>query len=132
MKLSRLRVAELRQFRAPFELAGLQPGLNIFSGANEAGKSTLVRAIRAAFFERHRSTSVDDLRPYGDSAATPSVEIDFEIDGMPYSLRKSFLQKKRCELQAGATRLEGVEAEDFLAERLGFQFALKGASREEH
>ncbi len=132
MKLTRLRVAELRQFRAPFELAGLRPGLNIFSGANEAGKSTLVRAIRAAFFERHRSTSVDDLRPYGDSAAAPLVELDFEIDGTACRLTKSFLQKKRCELVLGGKRLEGTEAEDALAERLGFQFALKGASREEH
>lgn len=132
MRLSRLRVAELRQFRAPFELTDIQPGLNIFTGANEAGKSTLVRAIRAAYFERHRSTSVDDLRPYGDSAAAPLVELDFEIASTAYRLTKSFLQKKRCELITGGRRLEGVEAEDFMAERLGFQFALKGASREEH
>ncbi len=132
MRLGRLRVSELRQFREPFELTDIQPGLNIFTGANEAGKSTLVRAIRAAFFERHRSTSVDDLRPYGDSAATPSVELTFEIQGTPYQLTKSFLQKKRCELMVGTRRLEGVEAEDFMAERLGFRFALKGASREEH
>ena len=132
MKISRLRVSELRQFRQPFELRDLQPGLNLFTGANEAGKSTLVRAIRAAFFERHRSTSVDDLRPYGDSAATPLVELDFEIAGTSHMLVKSFLQKKRCELQIGTRRLEGVDAEDHLAELLGFQFALKGASREEH
>jgi DNA repair ATPase RecN len=132
MKLTRLRVAELRKFREPFELANLQPGLNIFTGANEAGKSTIVRAIRAAFFERHRSTSVDDLRPYDDSAATPLVELDFEIGDTAYRLTKSFLQKKRCELLIGSRRLEGVEAEDALAERLGFQFALKGASREAH
>lgn len=132
MKISRLRVSELRQFRQPFELRDLQLGLNLFTGANEAGKSTLVRAIRAAFFERHRSTSVDDLRPYGDSAATPLVELDFEIAGTSHKLLKSFLQKKRCELQIGSRRLEGVDAEDHLAELLGFQFALKGASREEH
>lgn len=132
MKISRLRVSELRQFRQPFELRDLQPGLNLFTGANEAGKSTLVRAIRAAFFERHRSTSVDDLQPYGDSAATPLVELDFEIAGTSHKLVKSFLQKKRCELQIGTRRLEGVDAEDHLAELLGFQFALKGASREEH
>jgi energy-coupling factor transporter ATP-binding protein EcfA2 len=132
MRLTRLRVAELRRFRDPFELSDIQPGLNIFTGANEAGKSTLVRAIRAAFFERHKSGSVEDLRPSGDSAATPLVEIDFEIAGLPCRLTKSFLQKKRCELVLGTRRLEGVEAEDALAERLGFQFALKGASREEH
>jgi hypothetical protein len=132
MKLSRLRVAELRRFRAPFELAEIQPGLNIFTAANEAGKSTLVRAIRAAFFERHKSSSVDDLRPYDDSAAAPEVEVDFEIAGTPYRLAKRFLKKMRCDLVVGTRRLEGVEAEDALAERLGFQFALKGASREEH
>ena len=130
MRLQRLRVAELRRFRSPFELADLQPGLNIFTGANEAGKSTLVRAIRAAFFERHRSTSVDDLRPYGDLSAAPLVELDFEIAGTAYRLTKSFLHKKRCQLLVDTRRLEGVEAEDFMAERLGFQFALKGASKE--
>ena len=132
MRLHRLRVAELRQFRAPFELTDLQAGLNVFTGPNEGGKSTLVRAIRAAFFERHRSTSVEDLRPYGDSAAAPLVELDFELAGTQYRLTKSFLHKKRCELVVGTRRLEGVEAEDFIAEQLGFQFAPKGASREEH
>jgi len=131
MKITRLRVAELKQFRTPFELADIQGGLNIFTGANEAGKSTLVRAIRAAFFERHRSTSVDDLRPYGDSVATPAIELDFDIQGTPHRLSKSFLHKKRCELQVGTRRLEGVEAEDALAEQLGFQFPGKGASKKE-
>lgn len=132
MKISRLRVAELRQFLEPFELTQIQPGLNIFCGANEAGKSTLVRAIRAAFFERYRSTSVEDLRPAGHSAAAPTVEVDFEIAGKPCRLLKTFLHKKRCELQLGTQKLESIEAEDALAELLGFQFAARGASREEN
>jgi DNA repair exonuclease SbcCD ATPase subunit len=132
MRLTRLKVSELRQFRQPFELADLQPGLNLIAGANEAGKSTLVRAIRAAFFERHRSTAVDDLRPWGDSAATPTIELDFTIGDESWHLRKAFLGRKRCELQAGSRRLEGAEAEDFLAELLGFRFADRGASRAEH
>ena len=59
MQITRLRVEQLRRFRAPLELAGFTPGLNILAGPNEAGKSTLVRAIRAAFFERHKSSMVD-------------------------------------------------------------------------
>lgn len=132
MRLTRLKVSELRQFRQPYELADLQPGLNLIAGPNEAGKSTLVRAIRAAFFERHRSTAVDDLRPWGDSAATPTVELDFTHGEEAYRLRKAFLSKKRCELQAGSRRLEGAQAEDFLAGLLGFRFADRGASRAEH
>lgn len=132
MQITRLRVEQLRQFRQPFELGGLEPGLNIFSGPNEAGKSTLVRAIRAVFFERHRSTAVDDLRPWGDSAATPTIELDFSLAGQPHLLTKSFLGKKRCSLRIGTQTLEGTDAEDHLAQVFGFAFAGKGASKAEH
>jgi DNA repair exonuclease SbcCD ATPase subunit len=132
LHLSRLRVEQLRQFRQPYVLDGLTPGLNVFSGPNEAGKSTLVRAIRAAFFERHRSTSVDDLKPWGDSSASPMVEIDFSLHGENCQLTKSFFTKKRCNLRIGTKTMEGVEAEDYLADLFGFGFAGKGASRAEH
>ena len=132
MRVHRLKIEQLRQFRQPFELAGLEPGLNLFSGPNEAGKSTLVRAIRAAFFERHRSVSVDDLLPWGEPSAAPSVELDFTIGTTDYRLRKSFMHRKRCELKVGAKELDGEDAEQHLAELLGFRFAGKGASRPEH
>lgn len=132
MKLRRLRIEQLRQFRQPLEIDGFEPGLNLFTGANEAGKSSIVRAIRAAFFERHRSTMVEDLRPWGDSAAAPTVELEFDFADTTYRLSKTFLHRKRCELRAGSLRLEGIEAEDHLAQLLGFQFAGKGASKAEH
>ncbi|NTV95871.1 MAG: AAA family ATPase, partial [Thiobacillus sp.] len=132
MKLSRIRVEQFKQFRQPFEIADLAPGLNLFTGANEAGKSTLVAAIRAAFFERHRSGSVDDLRPWGDASASPSVDLEFTVGAETYRLSKRFLGKKRCELRIGTRQMDGAEAEDLLAELLGFQHAGKGASKAEH
>lgn len=132
LHLTRLRVEQLRQFRQGYVLNDLTPGLNIFSGPNEAGKSTLVRAIRAAFFERHRSTSVEDLRPWGDSSASPTVEIDFTLNGQSCALVKSFFNKKRCNLRVGTQAMEGVDAEDYLANLFGFAFAGKGASKAEH
>ena len=132
MRVHRLKIEQLRQFRQPFELVGLEPGLNLFSGPNEAGKSTIVRAIRAAFFERHRSVSVDDLLPWGEPLAAPSVELDFTIGTTDYRLRKSFMHRKRCELKVGNKDLDGEDAEQHLAELLGFRFAGKGASRPEH
>ena len=132
MKLTRIRIEQFKQFRQPFEIADLEAGLNLFTGANEAGKSTVVAAIRAAFFERHRSGSVDDLRPWGDASASPSVELEFTIGTDTYRLGKRFLGKKRCALQAGSLHLDGVEAEDHLAELLGFQHAGKGVSKAEH
>ena len=71
MKLTRIRIEQFRQFRQPLEIRDLADGINLFTGPHEAGKSTIVAAIRAAFLERHRSGSVDDLRPWGDGAAAP-------------------------------------------------------------
>lgn len=132
LQLTRLRVEQLRKFAA-LELSGLKPGLNIIAGPNEAGKSSLVRAIRAAFLERYSSSAaVEDLRPSGHSAASPTVALDFELDGVTHLLRKSFLNRARCDLQIGAQALSGKEAEDHLAQRLGFAFASRGASKPEH
>lgn len=132
MKLTRLRVDQFRRFRQPFELRDFGDGLNLFAGPNEAGKSTLVAAIRAAFFERHRSGTVEHLRPWGDGSAAPEVELDFELGGTPCRLTKRFLCKKRCTLQFGTRTLDGTDAEDFIAEQLGFAFAAKGSSKSEH
>lgn len=132
MQLKRLAIEQLRQFREPFVLDGLTPGINLIYGPNESGKSTLVQAIRAAFFERHRSGTVEDLRPWGDSAAAPTVELEFEAAGKEWRLVKSFLQRKRCDLQIGSQRHSGDEAEEKLTALLGYEQPQRGASQERH
>lgn len=132
MKLQRMRIEQLRQFRKPFVLDNLQSGLNLIHGPNESGKSTLVRAIRAAFFERYRSAAVDDLRPWGDSAAAPTIELDFEHDNRSWHLTKSFLQRKRCDLTIDTETHSEDDAEEKLAELLGYQYPQKGISKAKH
>ncbi|MCW8193386.1 AAA family ATPase [Proteobacteria bacterium 005FR1] len=132
MQLKRLAIQQFRQFREPFELVALTPGINLIHGPNESGKSTLVRAIRAAFFERHRSGTVDDLRPWGDSAAAPTIDLEFEAGGKEWRLTKSFLQRKRCDLQVGTQRFSGEEAEAKLTDLLGYEQPQRGASQDRH
>ncbi len=132
MKITRLRIEQFRKFRAPIEIGDFDDGLNLFVGPNEAGKSTIAAAIRAAFFERHRSGSVEALRPWGDSSASPSVEIDFTWDGRTARLRKRFLQQKRCELDIEGHKRDGADAEDHLAAMLGFGFPGRGESNAKH
>ncbi len=132
MKLQRLHLENFKRFRAPFMLDGLDGGLNLFTAPNEAGKSTLVEAIRAAFFERHRSGKVEHLRPWGDSAATPTVVLEFHVHGRPCRLTKAFLGRMRCELELDGQALDGNAAEEHLAQLLGFSLPNKGASKAEH
>jgi len=132
MKLTRLHLEQLKQFRQPLEITDLTDGINLFVGPNESGKSTLVRAIRAAFFERYKSSSVDDLQPWGDTSATPEIELEFDWQGEHWTLNKRFLGKKRCDLKVGSQHFSGEEAEEKLAEMLGYQFPGRGASKAEH
>ncbi|MBB1594095.1 AAA family ATPase [Achromobacter sp. UMC46] len=131
MKLSRIALEEFRKFRQPMVLDGLQDGLNLFVGANEAGKSTVASAIRAAFLERYSTSKVADLAPRGESGARPSVELAFTHAGHSYVLKKQFLSRARCELliDDGAQRLDGEEAENALAALLGFELPGRGQSK---
>ncbi len=132
MRLRRLAVSDLRRFRETFELVDLDPGLNLVTGPNESGKSTLVRALQAAFFERHSTTSVTDLRPRDDPGAMPEVALEFEHGGRRYRLTKRFLKKTMCHLEIDGESLEGQAAEERLRDLLGFSFPGKGASQPRH
>ncbi|WP_445262056.1 AAA family ATPase, partial [Pseudomonas sp. EL_65y_Pfl1_R83] len=53
LRLRRIAVDGFRKFREPMAIDGLTDGLNIVIEPNETGKSTLLEALRAAFFVRH-------------------------------------------------------------------------------
>lgn len=129
MKITRLRIENFKRFRAPVEIDGFAAGLNLFAAPNESGKSTIAAAIRAAFLERHKTGTLEQLRPWGDPGASPSIEIDFEFAGTSYALTKSFLGRKRCDLRIGRRQMDGAEAEDHLAEILGCAMSDRGGAR---
>ena len=132
MKLRRLELIEFKRFRDGCVLDDIAPGLNIVVGANEAGKSTIATALRAAFLERFKTTRVADFAPEGLAQARPTVIVDFDVGDTAYHLSKTFLHRPRCELRVGDRRLEGEQAEDTLAGLLGFDYPLKGQSKPTH
>lgn len=132
MQLIELEVNQFRQFRQPLRLSDLQPGLNVIAGPNESGKSTLVRALRAAFFERYGSSVMTDLQPWGDTSAAPEVNLSFLWQGQTWRLHKRFLKQKRCDLHVDSQHWSGAEAEEKLAALLGYEFPGKGVSKAEH
>src|SRR2546423_6570709 len=81
------------------------PGLNIVRGANEAGKSTIQRAIEMALFRRATSASEDLERVHSwtDTGTDPVVELEFEDEEGDGVLRKTFAgQRGTVELRIGS------------------------------
>lgn len=121
MIVRRVALENVRKFRTRHEITGLAPGLNLVVAPNETGKSTLMEAMRAALFLRHKSSAgpVRGLQPYGDDVA-PEVELDFTIRGAPYALAKRFLKSARVDLSGPDGRWQGEAAELRLQDLLGF------------
>lgn len=123
MKLRRLELEQFRTFDRTVRVDGLADGLNILCGPNESGKSTLLMALEAAFFERHRAggEQVKQFRPW-ESRGAPRVAVDFELAGRPYRIEKRFLVKELARLDRpdGAPML-GDEAEEELQRLLDFE-----------
>ncbi len=99
----------------------LKPGLNVVRGPNEAGKSTIQRAIEVGLFRRPTSSSdeLDGLRRWGTRDAPPTVELDFEEDGVPGKITKVFAGSKgTVELRTGSDVLTDPAAIDHVVASL--------------
>jgi AAA domain len=120
LKLTAIRLKEVGRFREPVALEGLTGGLDVLAGPNELGKSTILKAVRLALFEQYKSKArkLEAFRPY--SGGAPLVEVDFEIDGRPWRVRKQFLASASAELKdlSAGTVTRGPDAEGRLAELL--------------
>ncbi|SDI70821.1 AAA family ATPase [Paraburkholderia phenazinium] len=129
MKLESIAISEFRQFSGRLVIGDLQPGLNLFTGPNEAGKSTIAEAVRTVFLERYKASHLKDLLPWGKASGQPAVEVSFNLDGVACTLAKQFVTRQRCDLRIGQQVFGEDEAEDRLAALLGFSRATRGAMK---
>lgn len=132
MKLESIAIQEFKQFAGRIVIDDLQPGLNLFVGPNEAGKSTIAEAVRVVFLERYKASHLKDLLPWGKASGQPSVEVSFNLDGTACRLSKQFVTRQRCELTIGQSVFGEDEAEDKLAALLGFSRAARGPLKAEN
>lgn len=109
-----------RKFRTPFAIEGLADGLNIVIEPNETGKSTLLDALRAAFFIRHNTSNAlaRSYAPHGE-AVGPEIRVGFDVAGAPWSVTKRFLRGASVETDGPHGRAQGEEAEARLNALLG-------------
>jgi len=128
MIIERLAIEDFKQFSKKLVIDNLTAGLNIFTGNNETGKSTVVEAVRTLFLERHKnSTLKDSILPRSKASGHPCIEAAFTHNDKTYLLRKQFVAQMRCDLSIGTAKLDGEAAEQHLAELFGFARAQKGA-----
>ncbi|AOW49359.1 AAA family ATPase [Acetobacter ascendens] len=114
MILTDIQLECVRRFASPVRLEGLGKGLNVLAAPNEAGKSTLLMALRAALTLRHGSKAqpVKDMQPYGGGA--PHIGVGFEWSGKPCWLEKRFMKGAFARLELGQERFDGDTAEEHL------------------
>ena len=126
MRITRVRVRDFRVHRdLDLELA---PGLTVIRGPNEAGKSTLQRALEVGLFRRVTAggAEIDGLRSWdaGDEGR-PAVRLDFvqeDLEGIREgSVSKDFRGSRgtvRLDLD-GAMTTDPARADELLAELTG-------------
>ncbi|MDX2159470.1 MAG: AAA family ATPase [Hyphomicrobiaceae bacterium] len=121
MKIRAIRIANCGRFREPVAVEGFSGGLDVLIAPNEAGKSTLFEAARLALTQKRTSNSneIRSLQPYGGGA--PLVEIELDVAGERWRLRKRFLADRSAELTSlsGSHRWRGADAETALERLLG-------------
>lgn len=123
MRLTCISVEGVGRFGDAVTISGLEPGLNVLAAPNEAGKSTLFRAVRACLFQKH-TAKTDDLRKLArDGAGLPvTIELGFEHGGAHYVARKSFLSSMRASLlKDGREIASGRAADDEIYNVLGLK-----------
>lgn len=134
MQIQRLEVRSFRKLKHVV-VDGLGPGLNVVVGDNEAGKSTLLAALRAVMFERHRvgGRALQAMLPHGYEVR-PEVALDFSLNGGTWRLRKAFNQRPEAELTLpSGERVTGDAVEERLGALFGFQApGQRGSKPDEH
>jgi DNA repair exonuclease SbcCD ATPase subunit len=95
VRITRLALRDVRRYRE-LEIP-LSSGLTIVHGPNEAGKTTIQRAIELALTRKVTSggADMDALRPWdaGDGPARPEIAMTFEIEDEERGVREGSLEK---------------------------------------
>jgi DNA repair exonuclease SbcCD ATPase subunit len=94
MRITRLSVRDFRRYRE-FEVP-LAPGLTIIHGPNEAGKTTIQRALELVLTKKATSNAaeMDGLRSWDAPLdARPVIAIDFEVDDEESGVQHGSVEK---------------------------------------
>ena len=94
MRITRLTIRDFRRYRE-FDVP-LAPGLTIIHGPNEAGKTTIQRALELVLTKKvtTNAAEIDAMRPWDAATdARPVIAIEFETDDEDGGISRGSLEK---------------------------------------
>lgn len=121
MFIKSLMVEGVGRFALTTHIDGFVEGVNVLAARNEAGKSTLFRAIRTCLFSRHDS-KVQEIRELSsdDSQLPATVQLTFSHNDHLYVIKKCFLRSPSATLiEDGREIARGKQADEAVWELLG-------------
>lgn len=114
MRITRLHVRDLQR-HADLDLE-LAPGITVIRGPNEAGKTTVQRAIELALFRKVTATGaeMESLRRWDGDGSAPTIELEFsDAEAGPGRLTKTFAGPRgQARLEHGEETIEDPTAVD--------------------
>jgi len=121
MLIKALMVEGVGRFASAAHVDGFSEGVNVLAAGNEAGKSTLFRAIRTCLFSRHDSKGQDIRDLASDDSQLPAtIQLTFLHDGHTYVITKCFLRSPSATLtEDGREIARSKQADEAVWELLG-------------
>jgi len=130
MQIRKIEIRNYKKLIGPVVIDRIGDGITVIAGDNEEGKSTLLQALRTVLFDRHNlmGDAADAMQPFGHRVR-PEIGLEFEINGVSYSLKKGYCLKPTAELVTPTGTLSGSHAEEKLQELLRFHPPGKGQGK---
>jgi energy-coupling factor transporter ATP-binding protein EcfA2 len=133
MILKSLRVERFGGLNPGAEIGEFGSAFTVIHGPNEAGKSTLLRALTYALYQRHKVSARELLEqaiPVGTSLS-PRIVLGLDLEGTTWRVEKTFGKSASALLSVTRNGVfepvaQNADADEKLRELLGNAFAARG------
>lgn len=99
MFLKSIQLKNVCHFQGEIQLGDFVQGINTIMAPNEAGKSSIIKALTRGLFDKYtcKDKEIKKLQPSGTELG-PEVRVQFQVKGKKYQIEKGFIQNPYSKL----------------------------------